>query len=385
MFNLRLVPLRILDFMRKLGIFALAASWLLIASLVPAGTGFAAGEPIDGFPKWDERVLHEWTNRARSDPQFEMNNCPVGDCAEAACYSPVAPLAWTLALSRSARFHSDQLSIEGCSLQHDSPCTLVSNIDALYPDSCDGSASCACQEGYSTCGSAGTTWSQRLALFGVGTGWRGENIAGGATDPNTVFYWWLFEATSNPSCSWTLENGHRHNILNSNFGSYGAGVGGIIWTTDFGPVIAADRIPSGSHYPRQAASVDLWANWFDAAGPNEALANVEGTCIPMSLERGTQTNGAWMATATGVGSGCHRYYFEFRDSSGVPVSYPTTGSLGIGPAGSCADWDPARPVSCASAPPIPALSPWGIAAAGLSMLLTVFWVARSRSWSGEPA
>jgi uncharacterized protein (TIGR03382 family) len=85
-----------------------------------------------------------------------------------------------------------------------------------------------------------------------------------------------------------------------------------------------------------------------------ALVNVDGTCTPMTLERGSATNGAYKATISGVGSGCHRYYFLFKDSSGTAVLYPTTGSLGIGPAGSCADWDAARPTgstNCDYVPP----------------------------------
>lgn len=43
------------------------------------------------------------------------------------------------------------------------------------------------------------------------------------------------------------------------------------------------------------------------------------------------------------GLGCHRYYFVFTDSGGSQVTFPTTGSLGIGPAGSCHDWSLERP------------------------------------------
>jgi MYXO-CTERM domain-containing protein len=89
--------------------------------------------------------------------------------------------------------------------------------------------------------------------------------------------------------------------------------------------------------------VEAWANWYDTAGPNSALINVEGTCQPMTLERGTAQNGAYRADITGVGTGCHRYYFVFEDSGNQTVTFPTTGSLGIGPAGSCEDWNTDRP------------------------------------------
>ena len=128
--------------------------------------------------------------------------------------------------------------------------------------------------------------------------------------------------------------------------SVGIGMTGDFVTADFGAGPATGKIPSGSHYPRQAASIEMWANWYDAASPDEAAVNVEGVCHEMSLERGSATNGAWMAEVTDVGSGCHRYYFEFRDSEGAIVTYPTTGSLAVGSGGACPDWDGSRPDSC---------------------------------------
>jgi hypothetical protein len=234
-----------------------------------------------------------------------------------------------------------------CSIRHYSPCDLVANISSLYPDTCDGSTSCACQPGTVDCSSsAGTDPWDRITLFG-GTGY-GENIAGSNVDPTVPFYVWLFEPTGNASCGFRLDNGHRYNILTelSFVNSVGIGMAGSYVTADFGAGSAAGQIPSGSHYPRQAASIEMWANWYDTAAPDVAAVNVEGVCHAMSLERGSGTNGAWMATVNGFGSGCHRYYFEFRDSEGATVTYPTTGSLAIGSGGTCPDWDGSRPVSC---------------------------------------
>ena len=67
-------------------------------------------------------------------------------------------------------------------------------------------------------------------------------------------------------------------------------------TGDFGAGSAPTKIPSGAHYPQQAASVGMWANWYDTAGPSAASVNVDGVCTTMTLQRGTQTNGAWSAT-----------------------------------------------------------------------------------------
>ncbi|MBL0121934.1 MAG: fibronectin type III domain-containing protein [Betaproteobacteria bacterium] len=187
-----------------------------------------------------------------------------------------------------------------------------------------------------------------MPLFG--TSGTGEIIAS-PTDPNQAFYLWLFEPSSSTTCTFSQANGHRWLILKST-SAVGAGVSvpSGYSVGDFGPGVAPAKIPSGSHYPRQSASVDVWANWFDTAGPTTARVNVDGTCTPMTLGRGTMQNGAYKATLTNVATGCHRYYFEFKDSSNQAVTYPTTGSLGIGAAGTCPDWEVARPATC-DAPP----------------------------------
>lgn len=308
---------------------------IVLGLALPSPAG-ATGEAVNGFPNWPERVMHEWTNRARCDPQVEMTACGSA-CSEAACYSPNAPLPWNENLNHAARFHSDEMEAQGY-FAHDSQCAVVANIDSLYPGSCQGAASCACTTG------SPTAWSDRVALFGTGA--NGEIIAS-STDPDSAFYQWLFEGYSSTSCGYTSENGHRWNIL-ENGSSIGFGLGSGVSVGDFGAGDLPTKIPSGAHYPRQASTVEAWANWYDAAGPMSALVNVDGECTSMSLQRGSVTNGAYKADLSGVGSGCHRYFFVFKDSSGTIVTYPTTGSLGIGPAGSCADWDSTRPTTGAS-------------------------------------
>jgi MYXO-CTERM domain-containing protein len=307
----------------------------------------AVGEGVGSFPNWAERALHELSNRARVDPQTELAGCGP-DCAEQACYTPMAPLRYRYELNRAARFHSDEM-VKQNFFNHPSNCTVVSNIDAIYPAQCDGSASCACVGGTSTCNPSCTTTSQRVTLFNAN--YSGEIIASSA-NPVTSFYLWLYEdAMGNPACMFTQDNGHRWLILKST-AAVGFGVAGRA-TGDFGSGggTTTPKIPSGSHWPRQAASVEAWANWYDTAGPQSASINVDGQCSPMQLGRGSQQNGAWTAMVNNVGTGCHRYYFEFTDSSNTKVTFPTTGSLGIGPAGSCEDWNTQRPPSCGACMP----------------------------------
>lgn len=320
------------------------------------------GEPVNGFPNWQERVTHEWINRARANPQADLAGCGA-NCPEntGSCYTPQVPLIWNANAGRSARYHSAEMGRQSF-FDHPSHCTLVGNISSLYPGSCDGSASCACVGGTSVCNPACTDWTARLSAFGVGA--AGEIIAAGYSDADSAFYGWLWEFSASPSCSYYQNlnppydtNGHRWLILKAT-NAVGAGYESVsgspyvrYYTGDFGDANAPiPKIPSGAHYPQQSSAIDFWANWYDAAGPRSAAVDVDGACTAMSLGRGSPANGAYHANVTGLGSGCHRYYFTFVDSNGITVTYPTTGSYGIGTT-ACADWDVTRPASCVPPPP----------------------------------
>ncbi|MBI2388469.1 MAG: CAP domain-containing protein [Deltaproteobacteria bacterium] len=315
---------------------ALRSSLVAIAVILAAPAAHAVGEEASGFPKWAERVEHEWTNRARCDPAVEMAKCGA-NCGEAACFSPKPPLHWNEQLNRAARFHSVHQRKNGY-FGHDSKCKLVTSLKTTYPTTCDGEASCSCEGGAL---SGTTSFSARVAVFGAGT--SGEIIAG-SSDPNSAFYMWLYEPSSSATCGFSMANGHRWLILTNSSGAVGYGVDGNS-TGDFGGGAAPYKIPSGAHYPRSGSSVELWANWYDTAAPKAAMVNVGGTCHAMARQRGSDTNGAWMYAYAPTGlSGCTRYFFTFKDSTGAQIDYPTTGSLGIGDA-SCADWTDSRPAA----------------------------------------
>jgi MYXO-CTERM domain-containing protein len=311
----------------------------LAAVLLCAAPAEATGEAdAQGFPSWAERVVHQWMNRARADPAAELASC--AGCGDRACYPPVAPLAYDNRLNRAARFHSDEMLKQGY-LSHDSACNLVSTIGQLYPGSCDGAASCACVGGVQTCAGPCTDFATRVSLFGVSAG---SEIIAGLTDPNDAFYQWLHETYPLAQCGYDPgppTNGHRHGVLAS-MGAVGVGVTGpAVADFSFGGGVVPARVPSGAHHPRQAATVEAWASWYDTLGPGSAHVVVDGVCTAMALTRGTASNGAWMATVSGVATGCHRYFFLFKTAAGAEVPHPTTGSFGIGPVG-CADWDATR-------------------------------------------
>lgn len=328
--------------MRWFGVFATAAGGLCaLAATMAAGSAYAAGEEVDGYPSWTERVYLQWANRARVDPQLEMEVCG-DDCPDAACYTPQAPLRHDIALARPSRFHAQELEVRGF-FSHTSNCTLVDDIAQRWPDECDGAAQCACVGGVAECDGTCTSAQGRVGLFGAGYG--GE-ITVGVSDPDWGFYLWLHETSTSEMCQFGGGNGHRWLLLTSQ-GRVGFGAYGSMGNGDFGfGGGGADEHPiaSGSHYPRTGASVEAWANWYAQAGPSLHTVNVDGTCEPMTLERGEATNGAYSAALDGLdASQCHRYYFVFKDAAGQTVTYPTEGSLGIGPAATCADWSDERP------------------------------------------
>jgi len=342
---------------------ALAFCLCLLAVLLPLDHALAEGEAVNGYPNWAERVLLEWMNRARSDPQADLAACTVtngvSNCQESACYSSAAtPRHIDFNLQRSARFHGDHMRINNY-FDHPSECTLVGNIPALYPNTCGGAASCSCTQGALT--SDQNAWTDpfsRMQLFGASVNGAGEIIAAGYNGPNATFYAWLYEPTSTTSCGFNEENGHRFLLLSDGYGP--AAGAGYTSTQDYsvmdfaGTAANTYKIPSGSHYPRQATTVDAWANWYDTAAPSSTKINVDGVCSNMTLGRGSSTNGAWHASVSGVGSGCHRYQFAFKDSGGNTVLYPSSGSLGIGNGGAtCPDWSTTALPSCDNTPPPP--------------------------------
>ncbi len=323
------------------------AHLVLCAGIWSAAATAQRGVPDAGFPSWYERMVHVYVNRARADPAADLAACSV--CAEKACYQARPPVSYSYALNRAARFHSANLSRTG-RFQHDSPCTLVTNISSLYAPNgtCDGSASCACQGGTAACSGTCTGMSQRVSLFGATA--TGENIAGNFGSPRRVFYAWLHEPDSSPACGPRQTNGHRYNIL---VNGPAMGVGhDVNDTQDFGlgPAPLGTLI-AGGHEPQQSGGdVEFRVNYYDTRGPPQAaLLNVDGQCVRMERERGTDTNATYLAVVNLPGNACRRYRFQFADPAGATVVLPEVGSYGVGfSEATCPDWAMAEPAACAA-------------------------------------
>jgi len=319
--------------------------WLGSAGVVGVGLAwsppaFAIGETVEGFPSLAERIFHQRINIVRADPQAELE-CSPPTCAEKACYAPEPPLYYKRELNRAARFHSDEM-VKQKFFSHPSICTVVPNIAELYPKSCDGSASCACVGGVSTCNPTCTGHQQRVKLFG--TDYKlGEIIASGG-DGMAL---WLNESSSTSECKFTSQNGHRWVLLKSG-PAVGFGIAGSTSTGEFATGGEVNKIASGvasATFGGFGGEVEYWASYHDTAPPSSASVNIDGECYPMKLEVGTAASGAYRA-APSISNSCPRYFFRFTDSTGAVVTYPTTGSLTLP---DCADeWSSARPASGAS-------------------------------------
>jgi hypothetical protein len=152
---------------------------------------------------------------------------------------------------------------------------------------------------------------------------------------------WLLEGDSDPSCGWRMSNGHRANILGGGNGRLGVGESSGYYVQDFSGGGPDHKIAAGAHYHNSATGqAEFMAGWYDTAGPGFASVNIDGTCHPMTLERGSETNGNYLYSGTLSGD-CPRYYFLFKDASGAQIVYPDTGSFGVGTG--CDDWSPDRP------------------------------------------
>lgn len=311
--------------------FTLAASllWALAAGAQTPTQG--RGVPKDGYPDWHERTVHVLANRVRADPTAEQKACSNN--------TPQKPLGWSYPLNRAARFHSQNLRQTG-KFSHDSPCTLVSNISEIFPPNgtCDGSAACACVGGKAECSPGCTSPWSRMGSFGQSG--SGENIAYGYGSPEYVMSGWM------------NSSGHCSNILGGH-SALGVGHSQSYWTQNFGYGVLDGPLIAGTHQPMASTGeVEFRVNYYDPNGaPKISGLNFDGTCVPMTRERGTDTNGTWLAKAT-VGSGCRRYTFVFEDAQGQVVVLPEQGSYGVGDdPQTCPDWSPTTPPTACLIPP----------------------------------
>jgi hypothetical protein len=260
------------------------------------------GVPQDGYPTATERVLLLWTNAARVAPgdfddEYRAGYHPCGfDDFLADEQVPKAPMYLDLQLTRAARFHSEDMRDNGC-FQH---------------ESCDGTDTFA-----------------RIGSFYTESGFLGENIAMGTTDPRyAVMGMWM--------CS----DGHRANIMTGGYDEMGPGIASNYLTQNFaGGGVLPEGLP-----PMRVAVLDqgtFYADWGDADAPARMWFVVEGVEREGDLRWGAAAQGIYAADGDGLGEGCQRWFAEWQTEDGRAGTFPAEGSFLAGP--ECnSDWTEAR-------------------------------------------
>ncbi len=348
---------------------------LLVVLALPRAAG-AVGEPSNGFPSPVERLGLMAINRARSDPETIKGS-------KSASYPARPPVIWSLALNQSARFHATNLKSADVSLMHDSPCLLNANVAS---SGCTGDVACACASPVpGTCAmcasvtatnnGCGSSWSARLALFLSGTNisLTGEVAAAGYPDPIAAVDGWMDEAAG--------DDGHRKNLtdqgITSNTMGYGRAEGkpaclSSFDVSDSGTIknAAVPKIPTAAVSPASgnAGTFTFYATWADPAHGAPATLNavVDGSCLAMTRELGTDTLNATYKATTSLTAGCHEYWISASDATGAAVSYPTAGALTISVGGTAcgADYVATASGSCGADAGVPTTGSGGTAAGG---------------------
>ena len=297
------------------------------------------------------RALHLLSNQARSDTEAALAEC--GDhCLESESYEDsMAPLYWDEQLGNVAQFYANLIGPKGC-LQHQPPCTLKSDIAKNYPDKCDGSESCACEEGEITCGQKIGGTFERLNVF-----WEGHNKEHGGVAENLLYKSNLSDAVAVFGV-WINEDGkvstgHRRTILRPDLNIVGIGVNNKIATQDFTILknkSIEEPISSGAVYTHNQVTT-FAMHYYHAKLKVVRAAIVIGAegCYKLELMAGANQNGVYSIRLDEMeeiaSSACTPFYFEAELSDGSVARYPTTGSLLYG---ACKDqsWNSSEASGC---------------------------------------
>lgn len=308
-----------------------ASSLTTCLSVASAQTCADHGIPVNGFPKWQERATLTLTNACRIAPAaYRSTFLPTATgILQPSVYPAVPPVQFNMQLTQSARAHSTDLAAtSGCGFQH---------------NSCNG-----------------TLWSVRIASYYPIYSTIAENIAAGYADPLSSLNGLILDNVGGvPSADGASTDGHRRNIMSSNYTQLGCGYAtgpntyGRYWTQDFGrpqgTTTICSPIAAASHII-QTGSVVFLANFYDAqnAAPQSANIVVNGVTSPASVYLGTAARGTYRF-ASPTTTSCRSYHFEIRDAAGTLWRYPARGELRTFGEGPCSeDYLASSPPTCAA-------------------------------------
>ncbi len=126
--------------------------------------------------------------------------------------------------------------------------------------------------------------------------------------------------------------------------------------SDSGNIMGAaiPKIPTAAVSPASgnAGTYTFYATWADPAhgAPASLSVVLDGACVAMTRELGTDTlNATYKATAP-LTAGCHQYAIAGTDATGAAAAYPTTGMLtiSVGSTACTADFVAGGAASCSA-------------------------------------
>lgn len=283
-------------------------------------SGYGDFEPgYEGYPNYQERIIHVWTNICRTSPTTFRDSLIVPVCSGSQnilnAYPAVAPLYWNINLNRASRFHSRDLADYNffSHKSHDST-TALDRVTSYFP----------------------------------GISWYGENIAAGNSRSLATFRQWIIETKDCPPAVDGSGDGHRSNIMLVYFNQIGVGYAytdndssyHYYWTQDFAgnaSAYADRRLVSGSHdFSLSTNKTSYLLNYYDASGktPTTKTVVVDGVSRGMALWMGTASRGTYRLDLA-TGRVCRNYYFAFTDGDGLSCRYPEEGVLVTYGEGTC--------------------------------------------------
>lgn len=273
----------------------------------------ALGEPVGDHPAYEERLVHYFTNRARTEPTAFNPDEP---------YEPTPPLAYDFDLARAARFHAQHIVDQDCWCEdHSSCCSLEGTGEAT---TCGGA----------TTGCGAESSEDRVARWSPA--YTGENMALGQSSA-----WQAVDG-------WIHSSGHWQNINSPRSTKIGVGFHPNAWVQDFGSGGTLPVIGDGIHFA-DGQTTRFGTTYYQpgTGGPRTALVIVDGECRDLELTYGEPELGAF-ETAISLEPGCHRYYFHFTDGDGDDHTYPSFGSFGAGVGEECPFFIDTRPADTCS-------------------------------------
>ena len=278
-----------------------------LGTVEPCCDAPGSGDPIDGYPKWQERTLMVFVNMVRMAPREYRDkymadwqvSMPDDGILNADRFPAVHPLYWNLGLNQAARYHAEDMAFNCQTLQH---------------ASCDGTS----------------TW-DRIARYYSYTGWRGENVADGYSAPrDTVNQFLCDRVGSTCAADGSADDGHRDNIMNGLFKEMGGGhaKGNYhYWVQDFGGR-TPDGFPpivSAAHDFVTSNVTSFFLNYYapQNGAPEEVRVVVDGAEYLLALDSGQAEAGTYRKDLT-TASGCRSYYFMVKTGCGNCYRYPET-------------------------------------------------------------